>query len=308
MYPNRMATVATSVYSMFGFICVCGNAFAATEMTPIGLVDASCVHKVPAGARIDAETGDVSVNDTSVDRIVECGAHRDASPLTCPPPPPGGWYEYSQTHSETISGLSQFNNFVTEWGVPQNAGNGLQYYFPALENQISGGAILQPVLQWASGEWTIASWAVWGCDSCGNNCSLGEGVSQVVRPSDLIVGTMTQLASNPDEWQVFVTDQTIGHGSGLDLSNIPNSWPKFSYVQGGVLEAYGIACTDLPINDAVDFGNTQLFQGGPFWNSANNVTASMSWSLFTNPFGHSPNCAWAPSMYYGSNTSLQWTQ
>ena len=305
---------------------------AKTVSTPFGHADDSCVHEIPNGGVIDVQTGDVTVNKNVVTHLDSC----TTSPFPLQTPSRNGgapttvdWYEWSWATATNIDGLAQFDNLTTSWFVPENPSvpsndTSVQYYFSSLQNGgggcASNKAIIQPVLQWGNdghfgGEnWEIASWAVWGCNSSCNNCSIAFSPPENVSQFDTINGYLFRKQfGNPDQWGIKITDDN-GAYSSISLENIPNSWPKFNTAQSGVLEAYGNAtqtiplnsCSELPPNEAVTFSVTTILEGGPYWYSQND--APLTWTTGTG--SESPHCSWDPFLENGSsagNVDLFWT-
>jgi hypothetical protein len=58
------------------------------------------------------------------------------------------------------------------------------------------------------------------------------------------------------------SDDTQGLDYDFYIYNIPNSWPKFTSAQVGVLEAYGICCDNLSPTDYTGFYLNGLYQAG----------------------------------------------
>jgi len=129
--------------------------------------------------------------------------------------------------------------------------------------------ILQPVLQWGTGpdgggnEWLFAAWGVWGCDAAANNCSYGYSPPYETYAGYSLEGIVQQYAGNLDAWYVSAIDDTQGLDYDFYIYNIPNSWPKFTSAQVGVLEAYGICCDNLSPTNYTGFYLNGLYQAGP---------------------------------------------
>ena len=148
----------------------------------------------------------------------------------------------------------------------------------------------------------MSSWGLFQCNSaCVCSNVFVEGPFSGVATGNRIIGTIAQYAGNPDAWSITTTDNTTGSNSVLDVWNIPNSWPKFNTAQSAVNENYGLkSCQDMPRNNSIQFAGINLIQGGPNWNTQNNVTTSTAWYLYSNPDGYTPNCSWqATELNYG---------
>ena len=73
-----------------------------------------------------------------------------------------------------------------------------------------------------------------------------------------------------------------------------------------VYEIQGLtACDGLPVTDVEDFYLTGVWQGGPNWNSFNNVTSTMSWSSGVNT-QFEPRCSYQANAWTGLGAAFQW--
>ena len=114
------------------------------------------------------------------------------------------------------------------------------------------------------------------------------------------MGLMDQTAANSDVWLIEVYDFNNSCESYYYYT-VPSGQPKFNTFQGGVLAGYGnsaenipiSSCTDLPSNGGEFIQTIALEQGGPNWNSDNNVLGQSSWQSFYD-CGPGASC-WTPS-------------
>jgi len=309
--------IMSGLIAATAWMSVSSVAKATTIITPFGPADDSCVHEIPRGGGVDAQTGDVALNGATVSHIAPCTVS-PTSTGSAHPPTTGGWYEYSNTNATTIEGLTQFDYLDVSWSVPttpSNPDSSLTYLFPSLNAPDppgqSLGMILQPVLQWGIGpdgggnDWLFAAWGLWGCDAAGDNCSVGYSTPYETYAGYSLEGIVQQYAGNLDAWNVSAIDNTQDLNYNFYIYNIPNSWPKFTTAQTGVLEAYNICCNNLSPSDGIGFSLNGLYQAGPDWNSFNDVTGTAAFSGFKNPFNYAPHCTFTPTVsnYY---TILTW--
>lgn len=291
---------------------------------------------MPQGGMVNAETGDVLVRGTVVDHFASCAvssqmqfpnAYGSGSQL----PASAQWYVWSDAQWASIGGAKYpFNEFDSVLYVPTNPNppNGdtaIEYFFSSLQNNQglsnngtgtgSGIVLLQGVLQWGATAyyggkwWTIASWVVYNCNSSGG-CSFGYSPDEKVNAHDRIETNIYQTASNPDTWQIDMTDITSGAWSSGSVS-IPNSWPKFGSAQNGVFEAYNVnsMCTDLSPDNSITFYEAGLSEAYPTWRQYYRVDSLganlVSWNLWN--LNLSPNCSWSGAAL-PTYTNLTWME
>jgi hypothetical protein len=230
--------------------------------TPAGLAYRSCVHQVPNGADVSA-SGEVMLNGVKIQKIPTCPysgtvavpVENDSTggfaPTTVDPPDPlhsGWWLDSWWTSSKQVVSLT------AKWTVPPapTLNGATVFLFPSVEPSDSGGAIVQPVLQWGSSvagggnSWTIASWFV-----PGNGIALFSPLVYTAAGRTL-TGTMTRGSSSASRW-IISLDQTSGVDTMLSVDTNITSWKA---VQGAVLEVYGASsCGRLPNTSSVKFSS-----------------------------------------------------
>jgi hypothetical protein len=334
MTTSHNMKIVFGVIVVMTWMTIAGVAMAKTVTTPFGPSDDSCVHEIPSGASVDVQTGDVYLNSATVDHFASC----TVSPTTTASVsvPPIQWYEWSNANAKNVGSLAQFDQLEVSWSVPSEpsnqGGSPLIYFFPSVQNQnpMNEGwsgemLLLQPVLQWGNNGvfggnfWTFSSWGVWGCNEQGVNCQYGNANPPLqVSVGDSLTGLLEQTNGFPDlaSWYVQAYSSGLNEYVSFSFENIPASWPKFTYAQMGVLEAYGnthgtvpnytgtICCNNLPSSGNINFTLDGLWQAGPYWNSFTNVTG-LSFTGYQNPFDYAPHCTFAPAVTT-TQTNLTW--
>jgi hypothetical protein len=272
--------------------------------------DPKCSFEVPMGAMVDSD-GNVSKDGASVDRFDFTGCKSSDGGG------PGGWYEQVGANSiPQAGGMNQFNYLYSSFYVPPepyDSSTQSVYLFPGLENWSPSGqvySILQGMLLWGyntdqnTGDWYVIE----GEFNWGPNI---HGQAIRVSPGDLIKTSIWQVQTNPDLWEIEISDTTNG-GYYYFYAQPDASWTKYTNAYSAVVEAYGestqqtglASCEELPFSYGMTF-NTEVWQAGPAWNSYNDVTGSLSWGGSTNGNGLAPSCAWKA---YGSGMgTLAWT-
>lgn len=243
-------------------------------VTPFGYFDSSCVVRLAKGERMLA-SGRIQHANGLVDATARtcskpaftrdgyqmtrqargnASGQNYAAPATSPEIT--GWVE----NAAVVEDLpNSFGALIARWNVPaQPARNDGQviYLFPGLEDiNNPSTSILQPVLAWYQGQWTITSW----------NCCISGVVaasnSVNVSPGDEIFGSVTNNCPGQAicaTWNVLSLDMSTGQGTILE--NTPSEGQLFNWGFGGVLETYSvIACKDLPRDRRISFEEIQLF-------------------------------------------------
>jgi hypothetical protein len=150
-------------------------------------------------------------------------------------------------------------SLTATWTVPKApksiAGQTL-YLFPGME-PISGNVVVQPVLTWAQGSWSIASWA---CCVNGNN-----SFSTVLpaKAGDTIVGRIegancSSSTGSCGTWTIMTVDQANGLPTVFvaDTANGSGITPPLPWLVGGALEAWNLSsCDEYPASADVTFDN-----------------------------------------------------
>ncbi|WP_148045034.1 hypothetical protein [Nocardioides marmorisolisilvae] len=231
--------------------------------TPSGLVNKSCVHRVPPGATVAAD-GSIIDGDvvTRVKRCPYAGPVRPAnSPKSARPdartPSTGGWWIDSWWHHSWLSGIS------ANWSVPSAPTDRVDqtlFFFPSLETE-TAKSIVQPVLQWGASAagggqyWSIGSWYVTGNSSYYS--TLSRAYSGDSLTGKVALGTCASDGGNCEGY-IHLWDNTRGYGTSLDVST-PAAWTN---AQSGVMENYGVSsCTMLPASGWIQFSSVVVTNG-----------------------------------------------
>ncbi len=263
-------------------------------VTPFGYFHPSCVANLAKGekllpdrrlARSDGSSEPEArvcnfAHFTASGRRVAAGASESVPGENAGTPPEvNGWLE--NANITTNSPDRSYGALIAWWLVPPSphANDGqVLFFFPGLEDiNDPQTSILQPVLEWAGGQWTIASW----------NCCLSGIVfasSPVnVSPGDLIYGSMTNTCGantlSCSTWNVLSLDITTGQST--ILANTPSDGQVFNWAFGGVLEPYFInSCDDYPPDRRIEFEGIALFDQNlnrirdPRWSAGYNSTVT----------------------------------
>jgi hypothetical protein len=264
-------------------------------VTPFGYFHQSCVRNLSseehqlADGRIQGADGSVEENvpacnyprytpaglpltvSTAMTRESQSN-HTEATTL----PEVDGWVE--NANITTGSASATYGAVIATWVVPPQpkADDGqVLFYFPGLEDINNVQSILQPVLQWAGGQWAVANW----------NCCLSNIVVESplvnVNPGDEILGSIISTCPAGTlicaTWNISSLD--LSTGKSTTLRNTPSDGQWFNWAFGGVLEPYYvISCDDYPRNRQFKFGNVTVFDEyfhpitKPEWNTGFNST------------------------------------
>lgn len=248
-------------------------------VTPVGYLHPSCIAGMSESETL--ANGKITNKDGKSRAVPKCayprydrtgavvgssGSEKKTTAAAPPPLPFSGWVESANT-----ADYGPLNWISANWKVPTapavDVGQTI-YYFPGI--QPIGNAptytILQPVLGWNSGQWTIQSW---------NCCAEGTAVNspaQVVNAGDTIYGYVQGNVCSGgvcSQWQVYTGDWTNGRHSTLNTTAFGN---QMGWAFAGVLEVYGIsACNQYPASGSATFTNIQVRntnyqQISPLWN------------------------------------------
>ena len=169
-----------------------------------------------------------------------------------------GWVENANITTGYVT--ESYGALIATWTVPPHprANDGqVLYFFPGLEDiQDPQTSILQPVLGWYQGQWTLASW------NCCLNGIITNSPAVSVDPGDEIYGSITNTCPpgtlSCPTWNVLSVD--LSTGENTTLSNTPSQGQVFNWAFGGVLEAYYVvACDDLPSDRQISFDRITVF-------------------------------------------------
>lgn len=205
--------------------------------TPQGFRDEACVVEIPDGATF-RETADgltiTHANGTLQSREIHPDCHSDAVALKMAArragDVPNEWKDNAGfTHNEGYKSFSGNNNVPSD---PKNGNGQILYYFIGMENTGGGPVnILQPVLGWMGGEWTLASWAC-----CPANISTTSRTITGIKAGDEIVGNMERV--DDSTWKI---DSTVNGQTTTLQPHIGD----YKYIWADVtLEIYSISSCD----------------------------------------------------------------
>jgi hypothetical protein len=281
---------------------------------PGELIRPDCVHQVPSGATVKAETtddptnGDVTLNGKLVAHYAPCPEKpfitrrqgRSEKLLNAPQAFEEGltsWVEASEM-GLILPSTDNIDYVSGDWRVPSNPSNpdadGLIYLFNGVSSS-ERSWILQPVLQWGWNQydgghyWGISSW-MFGTDN-----NVYKSPLEPVNPGDLISGYTLRVNTVGDKlmWRVQATDDTTKADSWIEVLTWGQHW---TWAYGGVLEAYRIeVCTDFPANGRTTFTGSVVDHGFPKFESV-----SLQ-ALFGSVFGSFDGPACGFSVTVGAN-------
>jgi len=253
-------------------------------------VHRSCVIEVESGGK--AKQGRPCAYKPYQEKSVRSATAASAAGT---PDPTISWAWYANSSKATPASPGWYDGFYATWTVPSNpAHNDGQtlFYFPGLQNNTgSRTTIIQPVLEYSGGSWSIASW--WGPDTEGN---YQQSTPLSVSPGDLIWGNAYGsdcTSAGVCDWWISTSNMSTGYGSSLTV----NTGFTYDWAAPWVEEVYDITrCSDFPANSPIS-ASSALFVG------PNNVyDDSGSWGSSTYS-SSSPNCSPRVSIS-GTTTSI----
>jgi hypothetical protein len=253
-------------------------------ITPFGYFHPSCVQSLTKGETLMADGRLQHPNGTVEEKAAVCSyPHFTRSGISSSAPEAktpeiNGWLENANV--TTNSATRSYGALIATWRVPPqpHANDGqVLYYFPGLEDIQDTQSILQPVLGWYWGQWTLASW------NCCINGVITNSPAVNVSPGDLVYGSITSTCPpgtlTCPTWNVLSVD--LSTGESTTLSNTPSDGQAFNWAFEGVLEAYYVvACDDFPRDRRLTFEYVVLFNENlhpifdPQWSGSTDSTAT----------------------------------
>ncbi len=267
--------------------------------TPFGFFHPSCVASLAKGEKLlpdrrivhsdgsvepDARVCDYPHFTASGSQVDTSAAKDKPTGKTSNEPEISGWLE--NANITTNSPSRSYGALIAWWLVPSSprANDGqVLYFFPGLEDiNDPNTSILQPVLEWVGGQWTITSW---------NCCLSGIVVASTpvnVSSGDLIYGSMTNTcgkgALTCATWNVLTLD--VSTGQSTTLADTPSDGQVFNWAFGGVLEPYYVDnCDDYPPDKRIEFEGIALFDQNL------RPIRDLKWSAGSNSTG-TPQCGY----------------
>jgi hypothetical protein len=252
-------------------------------ITPFGYFHPSCVRRLLKGESFVSDGHFIRHADGSFEQVPECGYPRfdprGGRLAAVSGPPPEISHAYVEYASVFAASGSSFGELKATWQVPPSPADDdgqVLYFFPGLEDRIRDKSILQPVLGYDSGSWSIASW---------NCCPSGitvESPVKVVSPGDTIQGDIKSTCApgvlSCATWNV--TTQDVTDGQTTTLGDTTNNGQTFDWAFAGALEVYNVAqCGDYPADDSLTFSGLQLYDykfnliSNPAWTTDVSSTA-----------------------------------
>jgi hypothetical protein len=234
-------------------------------ITPFGYFHPTCLQRLAKGERLLPDGRVQHANGSANAKAAVCRyphyLRSGFAARSAKVPAPGvinGWVESASI--TTGSARKSYGGLIAIWTVPPqpNADDGqVLYLFPGFEDiGDPNTSILQPVLGWYQGQWTIASW----------NCCLSGIVTSSpgvnVKAGDEIFGAITSSCGagvlSCATWDVLSVD--LSTGGNTTLGNTPSQGQIFNWAFGGVLEAYYIdRCDDYPPDEHLAFQDVTVF-------------------------------------------------
>jgi hypothetical protein len=206
-----------------------------------------------------------------------------------PPPATNGYVERSNLNTNAIKHMTGF------WHVPSSptSGGALIYLFPGAQDQPLT-RIIQPVLRWLNGAWTVANWNV---DTANN---FVKSADIAVSPGELLQGEMNGSNCNSSTgicstWTLYArANNDFARSTTLTNTSTPGS--AFKQVFGGALEIYSLtSCAQLPSSGITYFdGFITNMAGTDLFPNYSMLVSSVT-----------PDCSYRASPF-GSTTELAW--
>jgi hypothetical protein len=226
-----------------------GNVPAGYVVTPFGYFHPSCVQKIAEEDELQAN-GQVQHRDGSITGNTTCNYPRyapDGTPKVTTAkqqaPEISGWIESASVTAPANRSFSALYAASTVPSQPKAQDGQVLFLFPGFEDINNTESILQPVITWADGQWTVSNW----------NCCLSGITTQStpidVRPGDEIVSSITENCRpgtlSCATWNIFSLDTRTRKST--TLAKTPSDGQVFNWAFGGALEPYYVVnCDDYP--------------------------------------------------------------
>lgn len=221
-------------------------------ITPYGYFHPSCVKELATGDTVQPD-GTTLHPDGTRTLAAACAFKSFMVTPRKRDPQINGWVEDIDATTGTAYG-----KLTSTWVVPaapKSSDGQTIYFFPGFQTLTPNPiiSIVQPVLGWYTGSWTIASW----------NCCISGIVYHspqlVVQPGHNLAGQITSNCAAGKTycatWNVITQDVTTN--TSTTLATTPADGQVWNWTFGAVLEAYGVMrCTDYPATTSLTFNTT----------------------------------------------------
>ncbi len=260
-----------------------GNVPDGYVVTPFGYFHSSCVQTVASSDTLLAD-GRVQHKDGTVSSAATCNYPRyahDGTPKVASQakaqaqaPEVNGWIESTSIVAPTNKSFSGLWDSSIVPSQPRSNDGQVLFFFPGLEDiNDPNTSILQPVLTWSAGQWTVSNW----------NCCLSNIVVQStpinINPGDRVVSSTVENCRpgtlSCTTWNITSWDTNTG--GSTTLLKTPSDGQVFNWAFGAVLEPYYVvSCEDYPIDRETYY--TAVFDeyfhlvNNPKWSDSVNTT------------------------------------
>jgi hypothetical protein len=232
-------------------------------LTPMGYFHPSCIRSAAERALAAATPCAYPHFDKSGRAIGDAAATSDGGPHLGPLFRGGNWITNANA---TVSGVGRANRIritgdVRVPAAPAFAGGQTLYIFNGLEPSANGSEILQPVLGWSGGRWTMQNW-----DCCVGGSVFNDG-AVAVKPGDLI---NQSVAGSTNSGFNIAWNR---NGGRFKVFTVDGNNQVYDWAFAAVLEAYDIdRCDQYPNDGATTFTNVAVTVNGaarnPAWHAA----------------------------------------
>jgi len=243
-------------------------------MTPFGLRPSSMVREVGPGIALSITDGLIEEIDSAGKVLATFRASNLSSAnvslepgniSTSFAPTTSGWVTDAKWNKNSGAPI---DSFETTWEVPPapatSSGQTI-YLFNGIQNP---GYILQPVLGWNNGQWSLTSWYADGATGLAFYTS-----SVQVNPRETLHGVITRTVLPPEMGKWEYTCQFLGKPQ--TILNVRNIDELTEFCE--TLEVYYVTkCSDYPATDFTAFKDIKISTNNipltPSWTTTNSVT------------------------------------
>ncbi len=238
-------------------------------ITPFGYFHPTCVQSIDSG---ETASGNASC---SYPRYAPDGTPRPQASATAPTPEINGWIESTNIVAPKNRSFSAIYNSNIVPSSPSNDEGQTLFFFPGLEDvNDPNTSILQPVLAYYGGSWTVTNW-----NCCLNGITV-HSTPFTTWPGHQIVSSTTENCKpgtlSCGNWNI--TSEDVDTGSSTTLLKTPSQGQVFNWAFGAVLEPYGVNnCNDYPDKPETYHMvvlDERLMPVVPHWSVSVNSTAS----------------------------------